>query len=362
MGTDIDRSPADAVQRPSGRNPAGQSVTIAPFGADDEDVVEATYRIEAAARARDTPDVPPPCRYRHGAAIRHLYPGTESQRFLARLDGEPAGALNLEFTTLDNLDNAYAEIIVHPAHRRRGIGRALYAQAVELTRAGGRKRLMGNTVEELAGGPAREGAGSAFAAAMGASAALRQVRRKLQLSHVDQAALDRLLADAYARAGGYSLVQWRDRVPDEYVDDVAVLDARMVTDAPMGDLAWEEEKIDAARIRGNEAVRALHGTRAYATGVREDSSGQLVALTALVLFRTVPEHAWQGITLVHPANRGHRLGTVVKIENLRYALAHEPAATAIDTFNAEVNSYMIAINEAMGFRPIDASVEWQQEL
>jgi hypothetical protein len=82
----------------------------------------------------------------------------------------------------------------------------------------------------------------------------------------------------------------------------------------------------------------------------------------MMLEKTVPEHAWQGITLVAPEHRGHRLGTIVKIENLRYALAHESALASIDTWNAEVNQYMIAINEAMGYRAIEVSVDWQQEL
>jgi GNAT superfamily N-acetyltransferase len=338
-----------------------QSLVVTPLGVDD-DAIAAAYRVEAAARAYDVPDFPPICRHRHAGVIRHPWPGTQCHRFLARLDGHPVGVLNVEFTTLDNLDNAFADLIVDPAYRRRGVGRTLYQRAVEVTLAGRRKRLMGNTVGQLPGGPIREGAGGAFATAMGASPALHEIRRNLQLSDVDEAALDRLLADAYARAEGYSLVQWSGFVPDEYVDDVAVLAGRMVTDAPMGDLAWEKENIDAERVRADEAIRQLHGSRRYATGMRNDATGHLVALSTLALFRTVAHHAWQGITLVHPADRGHRLGTIVKIENLRYTLAHEPALKVIDTWNAEVNSYMISINDAMGFRPLDAWIDWQQDL
>jgi GNAT superfamily N-acetyltransferase len=339
-----------------------RSLTITPFDASDDEAIEAAYHIAAARRALDTPDLPPPCRFRHAQTIRHPYPGTDMSYFLARLDGVPAGWLGLEFTTLDNLDNAWLELEVHPAHRRNGVGRALYQKAVELTRAAGRKRVVANTVERMAGGPERDGAGSAFAAAMGAQAALRETRRKLELSHVDGEALDRLLAEAYGRADGYSLIRWRDRLPDEYLDDIAYLGSRLVTDAPMGDLVVEQEKIDAERVRGNEAVRAALGYRVYGTGVRHDASGRVVAYSTLQMEKTVPEHAWQGITLVHPAHRGHRLGTIVKIENLRYIQAHETALSSVDTWNADVNSYMIGINEAMGFRPIDAWVDWQQEL
>ena len=81
-----------------------------------------------------------------------------------------------------------------------------------------------------------------------------------------------------------------------------------------------------------------------------EASGRLVAWTLLDVYETAPWHAYQQITLVDPAHRGRRLGLLVKIENLLV----RPRRTSrqlrvIDTFNAEANSYMIAINEAMGF-------------
>jgi GNAT superfamily N-acetyltransferase len=339
-----------------------QNLTITPYGADDEDAIEATYRVEAAARAADVPGMPPPCRFRHGAAVRHPMPGGDSHRFLARLDGEPVGSVTLEFPTLDNLDNAWVELTVHPTYRRRGIGRALFAHAADLVRGAGRKRLMATTIEQLPGGPERLGAGSRFAETIGAQRANVEIRRKLEVSHVDDATLDRLLADAWRRADGYSLVNWRNRVPEEYIDDIAYLDGRLVTDAPTGELKIEAEKIDADRVRRRDDAVIARGSRAYGTGVRHDESGKLIALSTLGFEKTIPEHAWQWITLVDPDHRGHRLGTIVKIENLRYALAHESALRSIDTWNAESNGHMISINEAVGFRPFDAWPDWQIEV
>jgi hypothetical protein len=34
----------------------------------------------------------------------------------------------------------------------------------------------------------------------------------------------------------------------------------------------------------------------------------------------------------------------------------------IDTWNAAVNDHMIAINEAIGYRPVDGWINWQQEI
>ena len=43
-------------------------------------------------------------------------------------------------------------------------------------------------------------------------------------------------------------------------------------------------------------------------------------------------------------------------------MRHEPQVRVIDTWNAAVNEHMIAINEAMGFRAVDAWVNWQMNL
>ena len=293
------------------------------------------------------------------------WPGHLEKNWLA-YDGDRAvGELNVSLPQRDNLENAWIELRVLPEFRRRGIGRALYAHAVEYTRAAGRSRLMADTLEAteaVDGGPRVDPAGSAFAAAMGLARALREVRRKLYLSTVDHAALDALLAEAWTHAEGYSLVRWTDRCPDDCVADVAYLEGRLNTDAPMEDLAWGKEDVDADLIRQVERNREVMKTRAFFTAVRHDASGRVVALTGMIIEHGVPEHAWQGITLVDPPHRGHRLGTIVKIENLRLILAAEPALTAIDTGNAAVNDHMIAINHAMGFRPMDYMVDWQVDL
>jgi GNAT superfamily N-acetyltransferase len=339
-----------------------QSLRIVELNPDDVQAAEASYQINKVVRAHDQPDLPPPSRHRHFQILRLGWPGHLEKHWLG-YDGDRAvGELSVDLPQRDNLENAWIELRVIPEYRRRGIGRALYAHAVEYVRAAGRTHLMADTLEPLDGGPRVDPAGSAFATAMGLTRALREVRRKLYLSTVDHAALDALLAAAWTRADGYSLVQWTDRCPDDCVADVAYLEGRLNTDAPMEDLAWGKEDVDADLIRHVERNREIMKTRAFFTAVRHDASGRVVALTAMIIEHGVPEHAWQGITLVDPPHRGHRLGTIVKIENLRLILAAEPALTAIDTGNAAVNDHMIAINHAMGFQPMDAMVDWQVDL
>jgi GNAT superfamily N-acetyltransferase len=338
------------------------ALTITPLRPDDPAAVEAEYEIVRAATAVDVPDFPPPCRFHHEARLHHEWPGRRSLISLGYLDGVPVGALEVGLTVLDNLDNADVEITVHPAYRQRGVGRALFEHALGIVRAEGRKRVLGSGVETLPGGPERSTAPAEFARAMGASNALPEIRRRLDLTTVDTAEHDRLLAGAWPKAEGYSAVRWTGTAPDDVVDDIARLDSSFLDQAPLGDLALEPEKVDADRVRKSEAVREAQGTRAYSTGIRHDASGRLVALSALIMRRTIPYHAWQGITLVDPEHRGHRLGVISKIENVRFTVAAEPELRTIDTWNADVNSHMIAINEAMGFRPVDAWANWQRDV
>jgi hypothetical protein len=93
-----------------------------------------------------------------------------------------------------------------------------------------------------------------------------------------------------------------------------------------------------------------------------EASGRMIALTFVAGNDDTPSQAWQNLTLVHPEHRGHRLGLIVKLENLRYIRELRPELTGIDTINAAENERMLAINVAMGFRPADSWIEWQLTL
>jgi GNAT superfamily N-acetyltransferase len=335
---------------------------ITPLDPADGATVEAVQALRVAVEAADVPDFPPPCPYVFRGELSFPMTAKRKERFVARRAGEVVGLAVLELPLRDNLDNADLELLVHPAHRRRGTGRALYGYAVEGLREAGRQRYAAFSVETLPGGPERDDAGGRFAAAVGAKVALEEVRRRLDLTTVDGAELAALRDAAAARAAGYRLVSWRDRVPDEYVADAGYLGSRLVSDAPMGDLRWEVPQVDVDRVREREAVIAAGRQRVYATGAVHEASGRLVALTDLALAESSPWHAWQWITLVEPRHRGRRLGALVKVANLQFVQAHEPELRAIDTWNAAVNDHMISINEAIGYRPVDRWINWQQEV
>ncbi len=62
---------------------------------------------------------------------------------------------------------------------------------------------------------------------------------------------------------------------------------------------------------------------------------------------------------MEPAHRGHRLGLLLKVANLRFLQQHEPAVTKVYTWNADSNAPMLQVNVAMGFRPVRQWGEWE---
>jgi GNAT superfamily N-acetyltransferase len=322
----------------------------------DHDALDARHAVAAAALTHDVPDFPPLCPVRYAGYLRH--PGRTNARlaWVAYLAGAPAGALDLDLPLLDNIGTAWMTLQVAPAYRRRGVGRALLATAEQAARERGRVRLAADVVSAVPGGAARDPAGPAFARAAGATEVHVEVRRRLDLSTVD------LDAAAAAEAPGYSIVHWRDAAPDGYLADLARLERTLVIDAPFGDMPMDPPAADPERIRDGDAAHLASGERLYHVAMRHDATGALVAWTALAFEATVPDHAWQFVTVVDPAHRGRRLGLTVKLANLRHALGREPALRVIDTWNAATNRHMIAINEAMGFRTVDAWGKWQHNV
>jgi GNAT superfamily N-acetyltransferase len=268
----------------------------------------------------------------------------------AVVDGLVVGALRLLLPLRDNPTAAVLDLAVRPDSRRRGIGSRLLEEGVRLAREHGRTELISEVDEPGAAAPGR-----AFAERHGWTCDLLETRRDLVLP-LDEQRLRSVEESARRASAGYELVTWRDRTPDALVDDRAVLERRMTTDAPHGDLPVEEEHWDAERVREYERAHAARGRTVLSAGALRD--GRLVAFTDLQLSRATPERAHQGGTLVLLEHRGHRLGGLVKAAVLRQVLRDAPQVRTITTYNADSNLPMVAVNEALGFVPAGSLSSW----
>jgi RimJ/RimL family protein N-acetyltransferase len=122
----------------------------------------------------------------------------------------------------------------------------------------------------------------------------------------------------------------------------------------------EEEQWDGERIREYEASHVARGRTVLSGGALKD--GRLVAFTDLQVPLSAPERAHQGGTLVLREHRGHRLGALIKAAVLRELAATLPAVRRISTYNSDTNTPMVAVNEALGFRPAGQLSTWSLRL
>lgn len=278
-----------------------------------------------------------------------------TELWLGLLDEVPVAAGRLAAPLHDNLTSATAELQVHPAHRRRGYGRQLLAVLRERARTAGRGRIFAETACRMDGSG---DTGAGFARAAGAQPVLQEVRRVLSVPDAADADLIALMTPPT----GYELVQWIDVAPEAVVADAAMLVGRMSIDAPQGDMAWEPESWDAARYRDKERDAAARCRRRFATVARHRDSGRCVAYTDIGVSTVQPEVGYQWETIVVRDHRGHGLGLVTKAANLRILRSVMPATRLVNTWNAASNSHMIAINDRLGFRPVERWTEWRLDV
>ncbi len=285
------------------------------------------------------------------------------------------GQAHVELPRDGNDHAAYVHLLVHPEHRRRGVGTALADEAERRAAEAGRSTLISfsDHMSEPPQGDrdaivAPTGSGRIWATDPGAIFAssrgfgLTQASRYSVLDlPVDEANVQVLHDNAMAQAGAdYALVTWRDTAPDDMVDPIAALATAMSTDAPTGETDLRHEVWTAQRYRDWEKAIADSGRGYLTVAARHLPSGEVVAYSQTAYVRDRPEGIWQDDTIVRRDHRGHRLGMLVKSEMLRYLATQRPGARRIHTWNAEENSHMLAINVALGFRPVGVSAVWQR--
>jgi GNAT superfamily N-acetyltransferase len=311
----------------------------------DEDTVRACHEMIVSAQPEDDPNVPPFSLGMFRGWLAHGFPDEPPQCWFATADsGAPAGCYALELPQRENRQNAFINLLVGVDSRKRGVGTAILAHAARQAETAGRTLLMSH---------ARVGtAGSAFAAAVGATAGLQDARRILDVGPDLHARLPGLRAQAEPHAAGYSLRRWIGKTPEDLIDSACALEAALA-DAPHSE-SYEPINWDADRLRASEQRSVLQGTRDYSVAAIHDGTGEMAAKTQVGVDPAgAAGWAYQQLTAVIRAHRGHRLGMLVKVANLEWLATAEPQIRHIMTFNAVPNQHMIAVNEALGHRVSD---------
>jgi len=322
-------------------------------GASDPERLRACYEIAVAGQPYDTPNEPPDSLESFSIYWAHGFDDEPQETWLACSDdGEPVGCYLLYLPLRRNPEVASCWLYVDPKVRRAGLGTGLLRHCTDRARLAGRSRLRGS---------ARDGsAGAAFAAALGARGGIDEVRRTMDVGPGLQARLAQLRAAALPRGAGYGFVSWTGATPEGYLDEVARVRSAM-SDAPH-DAGIQSRQWDAAMIRKFDQEILGQGMRLYSVAALPGATGDVVALTQMVVDPATPDWVFQQVTAVLPAHRGHRLGLLVKIAMLDLLAEQEPAVRRAYTGNAALNAHMIAINEQLGFYVSDVHRSWEIDL
>lgn len=311
-------------------------------------LLESWHSLHVATDLELEPRVPP-------AALDEAYESALSDDLLGRegwlmVDGETViGYALLELPLLDNPHLALIDVRVDIGRRREGVATALIRYAAQAAKQAGRRTVL---IEALDGT-----AGTATCAALGGHSALGSTSSTLWLSRLDRTLVDRWIDQRSERASGYSLVRWIGGCPEELLKPFAQMREAMDT-APKGDLdltiEWSPESIRAAE----EAHKRCH-RRNLVLCARDDATGELVALTDVLVPSGRRTLAFQEDTVVRPDHRNRGLGRWVKAEMLRWLAEEEPQLEQIVTWNATENAAMRGINTELGFVAGDTWTEWQ---
>ncbi len=286
--------------------------------------------------------------------VRLVFAGIEDGRAIV-VSGQIGMSLR------DHLQQADVAVFVHPDHQRRGHGTRMLEHLETVARGHGRS-ILNAEAHWPYDGPA-DGAGSAgaeFLLRNGFRFGIGDVMRSLDLP-VEDGLLDRLAAEAAPHHTAYELRSWIGKVPTELEVGWADLVSSLMVEAPVGDMERERESADVEELRRRQAMIEAQGRTLYNT-VALDAAGWPVAYSNLATSIHDPDNAFQWGTLVRKEHRGRRLGLAVKVANQRLFQAASPLATRLRTWNAEVNSHMIGVNELLGFRPVERLGEFQKRL
>jgi GNAT superfamily N-acetyltransferase len=330
-------------------------VDIEQINPRNEAALRAWWEVGHAATA-ERPGAPWPVWEQSRVALVGVNPEGEVT-LLAAIDGrEMVGAGLLMRPLLDNRHTATVDAYVRPDRTREGIGRRLVAELEVIAAGDGRTTLQGEAFLP----PGASGTGpEAFAAALGYEVASRESIRELAL--VDFRARREALLAEVAGAGSYRIVTFDTVCPDEHVASFGRLLGMLLDEIPLGELDLHASEWSVERIRAAEQ-RMLDIGRHLLTALAIAPDGSVAGSSDVRINDTDTSRGQVGITLVDPAHRGHRLGLALKLATHDLVVATYPELRTVDTSNAEVNTWMNAVNEAMGYRTIETLLELQKRL
>lgn len=348
---DVGRAAAAHTARMTSAAPTTRAVT--PWVPQEASPVQrlAVGTLLAQSYAFAMPEDPPLLPEKEALGLSHLAPDERARHVVVWAGDQALGWGALSYDLKQNLHAAHARLVVHPDHRRQGLGRALGAALEHAARGAGRTLLTFGTTS-------RAPAGEAYARTLGAEPALPMRQSRLDLRRLDGTLIDAWLLRPQGEP--HRLHTWTV-IPDEFLDRAADMMMVMNT-APRGDLEVDDWTVTPEMIRAWDTMIEEAGEKRFLMALEDCRSGRLDGYTEVFWSPERAALVYQGATAVRLSARGLGLGKWLKSAMLRHIGLHCPGARWVRTNNANVNEAMLGINVALGFEPWASFTEWQLKL
>lgn len=324
----------------------------------DDAAIAQMYAVIVAAKTFERPFFVPAPLQTAMADLRHDDPGERNTLWGIHDEGELAGVVTIWESMHDNLDNLWVQLDVHPDHRRRGLGSAAIIAVERFARQAGRSRIVLDArypAERAGDHPYRR-----FAERRGYRLGSLAVNRSLSLP----VPAERLTALADGARAAYApdyRLQTFTEVPERLLGSLCACMNRVESDAPSGEIDWEPEALTPDRLQGYQRLDREAERQRFTTVAQPMGSDDVIAYTELLVPLAITR-AQQSGTLVLPEHRGRRLGMAVKVANLVALQSLRPDVTEIFTGNNSANEWMVAVNEQLGFTPVEVIAEFYRHL
>ncbi len=318
------------------------------------------YQVIVAANGFERPWHRPPSLEESVVEWRHEDRSEPMEMWAAAEDEAVLGVASLWLPQDDNTSMIWFEVTVDPALRRRGAGRALMERIVDRAGEEGRTTLVCDTRVPVDGGsdhPHRR-----YLEGLGFRLSNTEIMRHLDLPVRDELLTELEQAARAKYAGHYRLETYVDGVPEALRESLCAVMNQLAVDAPTGDIDFEAETLTPQRYADYLELERDQKRHRLSTIAIDEATGDVVAYTDLVLPSGAPSMAWQWGTLVARQHRGHRLGTAVKVENLRRLQREYPERDRVVTGNDDTNAWMVDINLRLGFRVVELCPAYQRKL
>ena len=305
-------------------------------------------------RAEVLPDDPPVPLEERLTGWRNPSPHEWAKTFLVTNGDQTVGYAGAEWDTTDtqNPHMAWAEVMVLPEYRQRGIGKALLRDLLGACRSDGKTRLMTNT-------NGRVPAGRAFVLRLEAKLGIEEHTNQLLLADLDREYLERSLRDAPTET--FEIGWHIGEFPESELEEICRVIEVMNT-APRGEMEFNDFKVTPDYLRVQIEQCRINGLEFRFLYAKERATGRYAGFTQTGFHPNRPSIVSQWGTGVLPEYRGHKLGAWLKAAMIEHLERERPSVDRIRTGNADSNAAMLRINHALGFKPFISRTEWQLEV